>query len=654
MKNIAKKTILIITLLSILFDCISIYIFADDSNGTSGDGDINDAYSCWYNLNDYGWRVSLYVSKYFGLTDDEFKKLSLTEDYYCIGSIDITNYAFISTDTLCGKLNKIDYLNGNSITLSDNSIPTVYKGCPGIPLVTPNANIESVNTYFLQNTTLLKILNSLAIKYNISDAFSLVKNLQFSYKYKDKNGTDCYFTQTGVQWGESHILPTGDRTNYVPWIIVYEPMVCTHFNDNSAPVFFTATEYALTQGVYYNWQTVKSDSKNTYTNKEGVTYFTGKLTPRCMQSMALKNLAASVTLEKSWFGYSLSTIQSNKFWPTDDIIETGGWGMGYLSSKSYQDIQKEITTKDLSMNLVSYNEYDYGEEVITSFKIQNNQSSGIFTSDGIKAKFRTYDSKGNTIFEEESDNIIIAPDEDTFVWFKWQMPDSGQVTLEAELVSQNALLIQSTKLTHKVKIYDQLSSHCPEPGFNDVNPGITTLIPRYSEADTKTWYYWTYTNNQFVKHENSLTVSASVTIKPDSRIQKVQYKNNNIAMRSGYGIEAEGTISIDSSNVGYSNNVVVAGAKCIYLFGEYNWSAIRNKYEDADYVNGKYVLPCNVDADNARIHYVPLWFPDGDKNYFVVMKVGHIYTPGGTIDAQAVSNGISIDGSLYDDWKVVH
>ena len=55
----------------------------------------------------------------------------------------------------------------------------------------------------------------------------------------------------------------------------------------------------------------------------------------------------------------------------------------------------------------------------------------------------------------------------------------------------------------------------------------------------------------------------------------------------------------------------------------------------------------NEDSSD-RIHYVPIWMPDGE--YIVSVTVTELWTPVGRITAVRSSNVIVIDGNLYDDW----
>lgn len=69
------------------------------------------------------------------------------------------------------------------------------------------------------------------------------------------------------------------------------------------------------------------------------------------------------------------------------------------------------------------------------------------------------------------------------------------------------------------------------------------------------------------------------------------------------------------------------------------------------YVNGKWQFVQNSNAaDNGRIHFIPVWFADGD--YTVSVTASRVWTPAGIISATRTSNTINIDGSIFDDYYV--
>ena len=122
-------------------------------------------------------------------------------------------------------------------------------------------------------------------------------------------------------------------------------------------------------------------------------------------------------------------------------------------------------------------------------------------------------------------------------------------------------------------------------------------------------------------------------------------------MKSGYGFSISYSASISGIN-GYlfPTQSAYTNVQTVYsTFPEFRFTALTNKYRTLEKVNGKWQFEENPDADhNERIHFTPLWFPDGD--YRVSLTVLDFWTPAGMATARGASNTVTISGSAYDDW----
>jgi hypothetical protein len=62
-------------------------------------------------------------------------------------------------------------------------------------------------------------------------------------------------------------------------------------------------------------------------------------------------------------------------------------------------------------------------------------------------------------------------------------------------------------------------------------------------------------------------------------------------------------------------------------------------------------FPVNPNAkDNARLHFTPIWMPDGD--YQVQTIISDVWTPAGMLSGYYTTNRVVISGNAYDDWTV--
>jgi hypothetical protein len=86
-------------------------------------------------------------------------------------------------------------------------------------------------------------------------------------------------------------------------------------------------------------------------------------------------------------------------------------------------------------------------------------------------------------------------------------------------------------------------------------------------------------------------------------------------------------------------------------FPEFNYATTNGSFRTLEYVGGKWQFKQNTNAaDNERIHFIPVWFADG--NYTVSVTATRVWTPVGMIEATRTANAFTIDGSIYDDYFV--
>ena len=653
--------------------------FADSSNGESGGSSTNSAINCYYDyLSEYAWRVSLYVAKDIGWDEAMYLSTSLDSEYYFCGSIDITHFN-VPNNVLTGMFNKHQYIQNYPLLLENNNGNYYYlSDCPKIPLVSkdysqvPYRDINAVNQYFLNNKLIMNLLTEIARRRGLASPFDLVKDMEFTNHYTDNSGVAWYQTRTGAEWGENRILPKDSRYNFVPWVIVYEPMALVRLKDKTPLAFLTATEFALTQGTYYNWLWDGTEEKDsvTWANK---TIYTGHLVARGMRSLVFQAMPGSVTLKDSWFGYSTHSVSEDAVWDVNEIKAYGGWGMGFLSAAK----SLEVTYVDPSCG------YRAGDEVVTSFVVKNNSSTGLTAGDSVILHLNATQN-GQSIYTADSAPVVVPGEEETYVWFRWTVPADthGEIRLKVDYTigdgSDAALesggVAGSTVLVN-AGLYEDgaASSHTPEPDFEyaDEHRDFTVeSITDYSRS--LSWHTWSYNEavGEYSRCEWKATLSGTAVLKADDSNASTSY--NDVtgvwAMCSGYGVYADAnytvrvTVNGGTSGPGGQNpaDAVTGAQRASFLFPEFYWSTLNGEYETGESirttrsgntVTGLFELPENPDSRyGRRLHFTPLWFPDGVAIYHVAVQWDACWTPAGTLRAQTVSDGVTIDGSLFDDW----
>jgi hypothetical protein len=165
---------------------------------------------------------------------------------------------------------------------------------------------------------------------------------------------------------------------------------------------------------------------------------------------------------------------------------------------------------------------------------------------------------------------------------------------------------------------------------------------------------WVYENNQFVLKSYGVQIStASPVIAPSAECKTAVYANGKWTIRSGYGFTMSYSPTITTVS-GYNNpgSSAYTSIQSVYAtFPEFNYATTNGSFRTLEYVGGKWQFKQNTNAaDNERIHFIPVWFTDG--NYTVSVTATRVWTPVGMIEATRTANAFTIDGSIYDDYFV--
>ena len=130
-------------------------------------------------------------------------------------------------------------------------------------------------------------------------------------------------------------------------------------------------------------------------------------------------------------------------------------------------------------------------------------------------------------------------------------------------------------------------------------------------------------------------------------------------MKAGYGVQVESLADCAVYRLtGYAllaDDMYTQSQYSYMRWPEFQYSVNYNTptISTLEKVGGKWMLPIfsNGDKVYGRVHFTPLWYPDG--NYTAYACHSDIWTPMGMITV-GVSDFIEIDGTAYDDWYIGH
>ena len=664
------KNISVIMLVIAIF-VSSMVVYADD-NADTGTGDTSNALDGkgFYRGSEYMYKVSVYV----GLSDQANKNDNLDTNWKMVGTspifVKIPSFTMPS-GVFLGAESKVNYQKGSS--LSAHTAPTIVTDNPPAIPITHGGNINAVKSYFGDTKTLMGLIDGFAIQKGTSRE-GLVENISFTIEGETK------------RYPAEEILPIKVNDKYqnkVPWLIVYEPVIISYLKDRTTTLAFTATEYALAQKLgYFN--------------------FRGGSDGQYISGMTHSNLPNSIFLEESWFGYPVtSALPQNVYWDLDRIIAGGGWGMRMLKANSVNVVEND-TEYDY--------EYRVDTDVITSVRIY---ASDDITPDNrhfSEAAYKNPVKNTATVTisangYSKSTEVVIPSGGSELVWLKWHTPNMpGDVTIQVNISGNSAAKIDGTSRSATLigKVVDLSLSEPPNPTANDRNNHFTLLsVPVKAEKITANWgvndcnwipkWVWhpkwewesnwvkkTYTkyhsggckadgscpghkrtkwvdkgkwvdNGHWVDEGHweydytnySASLTGDMTLKPDEKSPTADGE----VMRSGYGVNINvstfPTSNAPSSHVTNAQNVIT-------YFPEFHYDTYWRLLDTRGY--GEFAFKENkYSTFNSRVHFTPLWFPDG--RYSVYSEIIDMWTPDGMLRIN-LNDDVTIDGDLYMDWHI--
>ena len=353
------------------------------------------------------------------------------------------------------------------------------------------------------------------------------------------------------------------------------------------------------------------------------------------------------------------TIEVRINWP-DRLSETNTGNNSVSTTINVQDYDYEMSVDDVTMS----GNYCAGETVISSFTVRNDSDHDITPDKGNKAQFTAYYYNGSqkvVIATDTWNNVVIPSGKANLVYFKWTVPSNlagKTVYCECTINSDDAVNEanrDNNTATFSTTVTSFAASQTPNTRYESTAPGsYKGYSAPANSTDKATWTMWVYENNQFVLKSYGVQISsAAPVIAPSAECQTAVYANGKWTIRSGYGFTMSYNPTITTVS-GYNNpgSSAYTSVQSVYAtFPEFNYATTSGNCRTLQYVNGKWQFVQNSNAvDNERIHFIPVWFADG--NYTVSVTASRVWTPAGMIEATRTANTFTIDGSIYDDYFV--
>ncbi len=298
-------------------------------------------------------------------------------------------------------------------------------------------------------------------------------------------------------------------------------------------------------------------------------------------------------------------------------------------------------------------QYRENTEVITSYWLVNRHTTNYTPYKNISVRFRVYDTRGQLITTVTQNQVVVPANEQNLIYFKWKVPEgvTGSVTIRAEIIDRG-VVYNPVLRRYATRTYTM--SQTPDTQYEETAPdGFTTPSTPGRTSDAARWYEFVYQNGQFVKKQYGFVlVGAMDTATPATGSSHFQ-ENGVWTMKSGYGVSIRSNLNLMASLSGYTRPSSGAYTLPQYsraLLPEYRYSTASGCYVTLDNMGSYAMFP--TFEDYGRVHFTPLWFPDG--NYTIRITHSDCWTPAGMLTLSSVTKPIIISGSAYDDYYVGH
>ena len=320
---------------------------------------------------------------------------------------------------------------------------------------------------------------------------------------------------------------------------------------------------------------------------------------------------------------------------------------------------------DLTLEVVQPNSsYRAGMTVITSYIMHNNSDEPVLPDNDNVVLFEAYyydQGKRVDIACEVWDVAVIPAHGQNLVYFKWTVPsnivgkvvyceamvNADQTVMESHWDNNTAILTQTIATRYTSSTQDtQFEKDGPEGYKIPAGPMVKT--------GTSTWSQWFYEDDAFVEKTYGITFATTKpAIEPDEGSPSAEFVNGYWQMRSGYGLYIRYRPTLKTIS-GYETAPTEAYTGIQWAeaaFPEFNYSQTTVSMRTLQNVGGTWMFAQNPNADgNERLHFTPLWYPNGA--YVVFVTATEVWTPTGMIYCVQNSNIIRIVDSAYDDWYV--
>lgn len=321
--------------------------------------------------------------------------------------------------------------------------------------------------------------------------------------------------------------------------------------------------------------------------------------------------------------------------------------------------------------------YRSGTEIIASYLIHNNSYAEHTPDKPLTVHFTASCALNGvtTNITTQQNKVVVPRSNQNLTWFKVKIPEgASKVTFVCTVDAPSGVIETNTNnntVKQDITVSAPDNSQTPNTKFENApnyfarpNDNAEVLTGNYASNVTPdaVWQQWVYENGTWSIKTYGMTLTADQQIVPDINAFSSFQSNGFWHMKSGYGlsITAISKVSRYGSAILPDSSAYVLPQSGNAYFPEFGYELADGKYRTLqltaanklELVRNPYSITAKGEHDGRRIHFIPLWYPDG--NYTVKTYLYDCWTPAGMISLQSTLKPIVIGGDLYDDWYISH
>lgn len=354
------------------------------------------------------------------------------------------------------------------------------------------------------------------------------------------------------------------------------------------------------------------------------------------------------------YEYDLANTVKGYYRVTATVVDEGG-----LMVSATSTIAVNQTLPDLVVISANTSDWYAGKDVVVSALIRNMSAQPV---PSVKIRLKAGSVQVN-------ETICVPANGNNLAVFRFKVPNPnppGTMPLPLTITVDPDNTVGETDENNNTCTKMQTVSFIPTSIIVDPDSqaleqdnlsrnGLVPSLPQFSPSDYHTWQEVRMENGSYVTKNYWAQLSTVFNVSPNPRIT---YPDNPDLMESGFGIQATCMTTLTTN---YDHPEKLIGPQIVWVYtpesayGQGKWQNVRDSLVTSNGIGGDKVIQWQYavnpySSTASRLHYTPLWFPNGQ--YKALAQAFYAWSPVGQM-TDYITDSVMIDGDMYDRIAVV-